>query len=163
MEETIPGDIHLFGSPPPPTTTPLPSTPMDVDSCPNQAQPNASEMPSATTSHDGSEVTPPLEAAEAPIEVGNGPQKRKPNENPEDFVFLTTSQPPLVLTDGAIKSRIRRIFLKRKDGTMQLDDQWNTMWGDVAGGGRQKLMSMFEKCGYDVERVAKFDCYQNLF
>ena len=67
--------------------------------------------------------------------------------------FKTVSMPPPILSDRAIGARLRRVFVKRRDGSMLLDDSWNSMWLDnTPGGGREQLMAIFEKVGSVVER-----------
>ena len=98
---------------------------------------------------------PPLEEGGKP-EVqngdGNGHGKRGPGE---DLEFVTESLPPPPLSRSAIYGRMRRMFQPKMDGTMPLDDQWNTMWKDCKGGGRDQLMAMFEKVGFNPDRVSK--------
>lgn len=70
-----------------------------------------------------------------------------------DDEFEVNSTPPPVLTARAVYNRLRRVFQKRADGTSQLDDRWNDAWSDAKGSGRQELYAMFEKVGYNTDRV----------
>ena len=72
-----------------------------------------------------------------------------------DFVdpyYHTISVPPPTLSASAIYNRLHRVFKRKKDGSFLLDDRWNEMWSD-ASGGRVELNSIFEKVGYNVDRV----------
>ena len=73
-----------------------------------------------------------------------------------DFVVGGDTCPPPVLTRNAILCRLRRIFKKRADGTTRLSQSWNDQWADEKG--REEIESLFEKLGYNVERVFKFNC-----
>ena len=75
-------------------------------------------------------------------------------DGPVEACYLTTSNPPPVLTRAAIYARLWRVFQRRKDGSHQVDKQWVEMWADH-GNGRQQLESMFEKVGYNVDRGLK--------
>ena len=92
--------------------------------------------------------------------VGKGGVKRGPEEEANDDEFVTKSRPPEPLSTNAISCRLRRVFNKRKDGSTLLDDRWNTAWKDIHGGGRDQLLAMFEKVGYDPDRVEQMPCRQ---
>ena len=68
-------------------------------------------------------------------------------------VLVPMTLPPEVLSERAIYMRLNRVFKKRKDGSYQLDDYWNKAWADVDGGGRESVKSVFEKVGYQRDRV----------
>ncbi len=70
----------------------------------------------------------------------------------EEF-FTVASIPPPQLTEKAIDSRLRRIFKPRADGTMLVDESWRQQWADKEG--RIKVLEMFEKVGYNTDRVPK--------
>jgi len=73
----------------------------------------------------------------------------------EDDTFHVSSIPPPILSEKAIDSRIRRVFKPRADGSTLLDDTWQQQWANKES--RVKLLEMFEKVGYDVDRGAKSD------
>ena len=132
MEDTVPADLEgdQFKTP---EQRPVPFTP-------------ASDY--------GDRPTPRPSVAPAParpvVPVKVEPTHKRGLE--DDAEFHVESVPPPELTKTAIRSRLRRIFQKRKDGSTLLDDQWNQMWLDLQeGGGRDELMAMFEKCGYSPE------------
>ena len=98
-------------------------------------------------------TVPGATRAASPVS-GMGEKKRNaPEEDWEDPDLETRSRPPPVLSKSAIYNRLRRVFVKRANGTMQLDDHWNNLWSDIHGGGREQVMAMFEKIGYDADRV----------
>ena len=68
--------------------------------------------------------------------------------------FTTLTLPPPVLTDKAIDCRLRRVFKPRADGTYPVDEQWQKAWLD-AKGDRTKVKALFEKVGYDPDRVSQ--------
>lgn len=106
--------------------------------------------PSSTDAHMADQLRSPFQSVPAEHDMKN---KRKGNHDWSPDQFMTTSIPPPVLSERAIDARLRRVFVKRRDGSMLLDDSWNSMWLDkTPGGGREKLMSIFEKVGYVVER-----------
>ena len=80
------------------------------------------------------------------------PSEKRPR-NDDDHEFLTESLPPPALSDSAVYSRMWRIFQRKKDGSKLLDSKWCEAWADVRGGGRDSLKAMFEKAGYDPDRV----------
>ena len=80
-------------------------------------------------------------------------KRNAPEEDWQDRDLETRSMPPPILSKSAIYNRVRRVFVKRANGTMQLDDHWNNLWSDIHGGGREQVMAMFEKVGYDADRV----------
>lgn len=55
--------------------------------------------------------------------------------------------------------RLNRVFKKRKDGNYQLDDYWNKAWADIDGGGRDSVKALFEKVGYQKDRVRQKMCF----
>ena len=67
--------------------------------------------------------------------------------------FTVASIPPPQLTEKAIDSRLRRVFKPRADGTMLVDESWRQQWADKEG--RIKVLEMFEKVGYNTDRVPK--------
>ena len=88
-----------------------------------------------------------------PLTVEKGEKRKDDHDADVEDQYVTASLPPAVLSDRAIDARLRRVFNKRKDGSMILDDEWNKMWLDkTSGGGREQLLSIFEKCAYVVER-----------
>ena len=80
---------------------------------------------------------------------------KRPREDLAEDELQVSSKPPEVLTEKAIYMRLHRVFKKRKDGTFQLEDSWNSAWTDVHGGGRDQLYSIFEKVGYHTDRVGE--------
>ena len=80
------------------------------------------------------------------------PGDESDDEFSEQHLFVE-SVPPEELSTKAIYMRVHRVFKKRKDGTFQLDDRWNKAWADVEGGGRDEVYSIFEKVGYQRDRV----------
>lgn len=124
-------------------------------------EPSASEVPVSAVKVPESSALPPSDPP-VPEQVDNSYQARKRplgDDATEHDFYETKSIPPLVLSPMAIYCRMRRVFQKRKDGTMVLGDQWNDMWNDVSGG-RIELQSMFEKVGYNVDRVCQTLCFQ---
>ena len=149
------GDQKVGFSPPKPVETPEPSPAKDVP------EPSASEVPVSAVKVPESSALPPSDPP-VPEQVDNSHQVRKRplgDDAKEHDYYETKSIPPLVLSPMAIYCRMRRVFQKRKDGTMVLGDQWNDMWNDVSGG-RIELQSMFEKVGYNVDRVCQTLCFQ---
>ena len=96
----------------------------------------------------------PPQKSELPAQNGDGDGHRKRGPT-DDLEFLTESTPPPPLSRSAIYSRMRRMFQPKTDGSMPLDDQWNNLWKDCKGGGRDQLMAMFEKVGFNPDRVSK--------
>ena len=90
-----------------------------------------------------------VEAAE-----GEGGRKRPPGDADDDAEqeLYVASVPPEVLSEKAIYMRLHRVSKKRKYGTYILDTKWNDAWGDVDGGGRDSLYSIFEKVAYNRDR-----------
>ena len=128
-------------------------SPSGQDTLPGLELPSPSHGPEVPTIPS----PPPLPPKRCEIPVGQngggtGERKRGPDEELE---FLTESVPPEPLSRSAIYGRMRRVFQKKKDGTMPLDDQWNNLWKDCNGGGRDQLMAMFEKVGFNTDRVTK--------
>ena len=97
---------------------------------------------------------PPPQKSELPAQNGDGEGHRKRGPG-DDLEFLTESTPPPPLSRSAIYSRMRRMFQPKTDGSMPVDDQWNNLWKDCKGGGRDQLMAMFEKVGFNPDRVSK--------
>ena len=110
-----------------------------------------SPIPAVSPPPGGLEVTPKGVACPTPKSTSAGPPKRKLDD--EDYV--TMSLPPPPLTDQAVYGRMYRIFQRKKNGSKLLDDRWCEAWADVRGGGRESLKAMFEKVGYDPDRVVK--------
>lgn len=155
--ETVPG--FMDEPPPEPELQGL-----DIPNDDKQQSPQE-EVPSPSTAAPHTPVPPQPSCPDCPEEVSEPPAdmrdprggecpKRKGDRGDEtEQQFRTQSLPPAVLSDKAIKQRMRRVFTKRKDGSMVLGERWNNMWIDAsAGGGREQLLSMFEKCGYTGER-----------
>lgn len=76
-----------------------------------------------------------------------------------DEFFTVASIPPPQLTEKAIDSRLRRVFKPRADGTMLVDESWRQQWADKEG--RIKVLEMFEKVGYNTDRVPKMVVLQD--
>ena len=96
----------------------------------------------------------------------DGLQKRKAmaipldeDENGKYEIFVPVAMPPEALTDRAIYMRLNRVFKKRKDGNYLLDDYWNNAWADIDGGGRDSVKALFEKVGYQKDRVRQKMCF----
>lgn len=62
--------------------------------------------------------------------------------------FTTLTPPPAVLTDKAIDCRLRRMFKPRADGTYPVDEHWRL-------DAERDRTSLFEKVGYDPDRVSQ--------
>ena len=92
----------------------------------------------------------PRKDVHVPVKTEKPSEKRPRNDDDE---FLTESLPPPALSDSAVYSRMWRIFQRKKDGSKLLDSKWCEAWADVRGGGRDSLKAMFEKAGYDPDRV----------
>lgn len=125
----------------------------------NQDEPLPSEQSSPTgvnqehtnTGADAMELEPsgtPGEGINGDSDNNKGGTKRQP----EDCEFLTESLPPPPLSRAAIEGRIRRVFRKRKDGSTPVGDYWADLWNDTTNGGREEVMAVFEKVGYDRDR-----------
>lgn len=80
-------------------------------------------------------------------EVGEGGKNVPPN--PDEHVEAPCSErpPPKQLSASAIDKRLRRLMTPRASGTFKVPQEVVDQWRDVAT--REKVMSMFEKCGYD--------------
>ena len=101
------------------------------------------------------QIESPLELLEAGkgATIGKGRGVKRPESQEVGFEYLVRSTPPPILSEKAIDSRIRRVFKVRADGTTLVDEQWCQQWANKEA--RVKLLEMFEKVGYDVDRVAK--------
>ena len=100
-----------------------------------------------------------LEAGKgATIGKGRGVKR---TETQESFQYMVQSNPPPILSERAIDSRLRRVFKVRADGTTLVDQQWCQQWADKEA--RVKLLEMFEKVGYNADRVAKKSVIVGLF
>ena len=96
---------------------------------------------------------PPAQNEVVPGSGKGGANKRSHYEDE----FTTLTSPPEPLSQKAVYARIRRVFQRRADGTFQLDDKWNEAWADTKGDGRRELYAMFEKVGYNPDRVDESD------
>lgn len=90
--------------------------------------------------------------------AGMGKGKGKRVFGVEEF-FAVASLPPPQLSEKAIDSRLRRVFKQRADGTMLVDESWKQQWADKEG--RIKILEMFEKVGYNTDRVPKLVVLQD--
>ena len=126
------------------TPTGLKTRPTSAPEVPSPAEPPFTQPTHPKPSVKEDKVVP---------ESGKGGIKRKEFEDP----FTTVTTPPQPLSEKAVYARIRRVFQKRKDGTFQLDDRWNEAWADTKGDGRRELLAMFEKVGYNPDRVDESD------
>lgn len=120
----------------------------------NPPPPAAASSPEKVPGHESSKVTQygPSATCTGGGKGGKGGVKRA-----GDFVdpyYHTKSLPPPTLSASAIYNRLHRVFQRKKDGKFLLDDRWNEMWAD-ASGARRELNSIFEKVGYNVDRVYK--------
>ncbi|CAE7745203.1 unnamed protein product [Symbiodinium sp. CCMP2456] len=74
----------------------------------------------------------------------------------DESEFAVHSKPPPELTKAAIKQRIRRIFTPRADGSYLVGEDFVRQWADKSeGGGRDKMMALFEKTAYHREQFIK--------
>lgn len=117
--------------------------------------------------HEDPDATSPTYSPESPLRdtdvcengfLGPSGQKRKalPLDDDQEGsleVLVPMTIPPEALSDRAIYMRLHRVFKKRKDGSYPLDDYWNKVWADIDGGGRDSVKAVFEKVGYQRDRV----------
>ena len=78
------------------------------------------------------------------------PQSNEADKEVQHFLYELASLPPAVLSDNAIMHRLRRLFKPRMNGEYQsgITPELLRLWDDTAGGGRDKVKFMFEKCAY---------------
>lgn len=114
------------------------------------------ESTAPTEPHEETQPAQPEEKdkpIETSLQLHRGGVKRSGVEAGLDDAFYgTSSLPPPVLSQSAIYNRLWRVFQKKKDGSLHLDQRWHDMWSEIRGGRRQ-IESMFEKVGYNVDRV----------
>lgn len=133
----------------------IPKNPEQLDSVAETLQ-KGDEVQAAPSPATASlqQIESPLELLEAgkgaTIGKGRGVKRAEPQEC---FEYQVRSTPPPILSEKAIDSRIRRVFKVRADGTTLVDEQWCQQWASKEA--RVKLLEMFEKVGYDVDRVAQ--------
>ena len=119
--------------------------------CPHVAsQPPPPPMPPQQALAKVPPALPPVPPV--PVSVGLGGVKRPPDS--QEAYYFTESVPPPVLSKSAIYNRLWRVFQRRKDGSRLVDQRWCDMWADI-GQGRNDVESMFEKVGYNVDRVCQ--------
>lgn len=150
-EENPEGLEPVFATPTPtqryPPLSPLPEgppngkSPVVPTSAPTLGQ--SSRVPTCAKALPRKDVNVPIKTEK--------PEKRPRND--EDDEFLTESTPPPALSDSAVYNRMWRIFQRKKDGSFSLDAKWCEAWADLRGGGRDSLKAMFEKAGYDPDRM----------
>ena len=114
--------------------TPLAETPLPEPEA-SQPRPEEAETPVIPSADDESSVGSDLEPVGGP---GYLPGK-KHEEPPE--------QPP----KSAVDKRLRRIMTPTASGGTKVPQEWIDMWKDLST--RHKVMSMFEKAGYDPDWV----------
>ena len=107
---------------------------------PRHAAPEDQALPAAHPP--APEPNPTSKAAQEPMLV----------KDEEDDLPPETMPPPM-LTMHAIDSTLRRIFKPRQNGEYQVAEDWVKEWGDLVGGGRDRIRAMFEKLGYEPARV----------
>ena len=67
--------------------------------------------------------------------------------NPRDIQLPST--PPERISEKAADSRLRRVFKPRKDGSFLVHKEFVQAYQDIHGGGRAKMLNLFEKAAYD--------------
>ena len=75
------------------------------------------------------------------------------NDNGYDPYYTPESMPPAPLSDSAVYNRLWRVFRRRKDGKYALDEKWVEAWNDAKGSGRDEVKAIFEKVGYNPDKV----------
>ena len=114
-----------------------------------QASPKQAPKPTPTEASSVPEASLPL-----PTEGSTAARPTRPEIPPEDTLPVDAglpSKPPKVLTDAAVKNRLRRVMQPRKNGTYLVDKQFLEMYADLKGGGRDKVLALFEKSAYSPE------------
>lgn len=66
-------------------------------------------------------------------------------------------KPPPQLSPSAIDKRLRRVMTPRACGTLKVPQEVVDQWRDP--GTRPKVFAMFEKVGYDSDRVVQTKCF----
>jgi len=66
-------------------------------------------------------------------------------------------EPPAPLTRNAIRLRLRRVLAPRADGTFLVPEK---AVQDFEGDNKDQLYALFEKSGYDKDRVEQKRCFQ---
>lgn len=106
---------------------------------------------------------PPARAAEPPSvaktvpDPGSGNEGETENveddgdEEEEEPLEVPKTKPPLKMTAGAIYKRLNRLTKPRANGTMKVPAEVADDYNDPAR--RSKVMLLFEKCGYETDRV----------
>ena len=144
---TIPGDIDsdadIPGADVPSVEAPTPKSPKEIQTKPVQSGiQQVVRTPSLATSADGTlGVQPVAEPFDDGLSWDDIP----------DLMDDLAPKPVLGqphLTPEAIRSRSRRIFTKRGDGTKKVSDE---IWNDWHSKGSKKklLEDIFKQCGYD--------------
>ena len=119
----------------------------------------------AQPSPDSMKPAPPREAcpeASEASEAGSRPSKcmepagvqvvASDAESDDDF-----NPPPPVPSAAAIDQRVRRIMKKRADGTYAVPSEYVSQWSDIKNGGREKVLALFERVGWDPETWIHFN------
>ena len=104
--------------------------------------------PSSTTNagSDASRRPNPLRTARHKIAPKSEPVHVSCDSDDE---FGVRSAPPPELSAEAVKQRMRRIFTPRADGSYLVAEDFVKQWADKSpGGGRDRLMGLFEKTAY---------------
>lgn len=135
------------GGSPPETPRQLPSQMPDASKPRPSARPSQAHVKVQPTPQ---QRVPPCKVEQEATTPLGSEAKRKLFEDE----YTTLTLPPPVLTEKAIDSRLRRVFKPRADGTYPVDEQWQKAWLD-AKGDRTKVKALFEKVGYDPDRVSQ--------
>ena len=142
----VPGPVPTQLSKPTPSKTPAPT---------EEGRPKA-----RNSGPDSVPVPEPLAAhspGQEPTEQVPGAQLKKMDGNDEDGDddqwidprdIHMPSTPPERLSEKAADARLRRVFKPRKDGTFLVNKDFVQMYHDIHGGGRDKMLNLFEKAGY---------------
>jgi len=82
------------------------------------------------------------------------PERQDPNESqlPEDSPEDAPVPPPEI-SQSAIDKRLRRLMAPNSKGESKLPTEIREQWADKYG--REKVLALFEKAGYDPDRASK--------
>ena len=115
---------------------------------------HSSPLGSAPTVRDNPEKKAVLAEAKQPT-LQPAPDKASEEPDYEAPVIEMPSHPPAPLSERAAKARLYRVVQPRKDGSYLVPDEIIKMYADKIGDGRGKVLSLFEKTGYNPDWVAK--------
>ena len=123
----------------------------------DQPVPASTDLPAGNdeaqiASVQGPSPTPPVNTSSEPSTSPGGSSKMI--ETPPKALKMP-SMPPPPLSPAAADARLRRVMAPRMDGTFLVSNDFVEMYRDKTGGGRDKVLSLFERSGYNPDGAPK--------